>query len=510
MESLGARVNGLTPAGAKWLTVALDPMHDSRVVPDGLPDVDTRPSVVIKKEMSVQVSKPTAAASTWSFSVSVGPDMNTVNMFPGSFCLAEASNGFQQVQQNWNGAAYLNVNMPDFSDWRGALGFGGTIMPRGFVNCDVYDTDVACFQPDGSGAYAIPLAVKNLSPFGSTSGPITSNQDFKLGQSWSRVIAGGVELINTTAEIDKQGLITLGEVPNSVVEGSCAMWDASDAANPPPSTGAGNPIRDGYHKVPFVQSAMAASSIAECQAYSRSTQLPAKDGVYVPFRIDASKNGFQRPRLMHRVASNSTSQFKLAAGAGGAAPANPNSFANPNLRYELAAGSGLSLSLPAKAAQLSPVQCSTILCTGLSQKTTFTVRAVYYIEIAPQLNDPTYGSFVYSARPSPSLDRQALDLYATLSQALPIGVPQTMNPAGEWWDIVKGAITRILPAVSDVASMVPHPIASAIGMGARALSNLTGTSRASSAASNRSASASTRKKRKSGVKKVTVARLKKK
>jgi hypothetical protein len=87
--------------------------------------------------------------------------------------------------------------------------------------------------------------------------------------------------------------------------------------------------------------------------------------------------------------------------------------------------------------------------TGLSPQTTLQVNVKMLIEVAPGPGS----ALVTVAKPSPVYDPLALELYSRAINEMPVAVPASMNPAGEWW-------SGVLSTIGDVAG----PALSAIGL----------------------------------------------
>jgi len=111
--------------------------------------------------------------------------------------------------------------------------------------------------------------------------------------------------------------------------------------------------------------------------------------------------------------------------------------------------------------------------TGLSTVTTLTVSAVFYIEYFP----PCDHNSIAIASPSTTYDPLAIQSYCKALPNLPVGCPQTANPAGEWFKSVLGVVGDVAGPVSSALSMIPGlgflaPIGQTIGKGARGLADM--------------------------------------
>jgi len=95
--------------------------------------------------------------------------------------------------------------------------------------------------------------------------------------------------------------------------------------------------------------------------------------------------------------------------------------------------------------------------TGLSNSTTLTLNAVYYIEKFPSQNDT---DLVVLAKHSCRSDTIARELYSEIIREMPVGVPQRMNGMGEWF---ADAVSSAADFISPVLSAIPTPMTQGLG-----------------------------------------------
>jgi hypothetical protein len=90
--------------------------------------------------------------------------------------------------------------------------------------------------------------------------------------------------------------------------------------------------------------------------------------------------------------------------------------------------------------------------TGLPVGTTLTIVLNAYLEIKPTINVAAGDPTLLMVRPSPPYDQRALRAYAIAASNLPVAVPQTENPAGEYgkkvWRAIGTAMKTIAPVVA--------------------------------------------------------------
>jgi hypothetical protein len=108
-----------------------------------------------------------------------------------------------------------------------------------------------------------------------------------------------------------------------------------------------------------------------------------------------------------------------------------------------------------------PVHLVGAFMTGLSQETTLTVTWNVYYETFPSVDER---EILVLATPSARYDGKALEVLNYALATLPVGVPASMNPLGEWFWNVVDTIADIAPAIG---GMIGGPGGALIGAGAR-------------------------------------------
>jgi hypothetical protein len=159
----------LSEAGKRWLDYALDPFKDCEERdPAGFPDLNTAKSVVQVVNQSINVAT-TSGGANWDCNIFLDGIMNT---------------------QNLRSTTYLG------GGWWQRAGQGVTDYLIGGV----------CVRQDVSGT---PLYL----PTTTQSSPVPAN--FLTGGQ-TRIVGVGIEVINTTATLNKQGNLVVWRAPDSV------------------------------------------------------------------------------------------------------------------------------------------------------------------------------------------------------------------------------------------------------------------------------------------------------
>lgn len=93
----------------------------------------------------------------------------------------------------------------------------------------------------------------------------------------------------------------------------------------------------------------------------------------------------------------------------------------------------------------------TAVFLGLSAETTLTVTCKAYYEVFPNFDNV---SLVPLSTPSPPFDSAAMKLYSKIVADLPVAVQVKMNPMGEYYNMVLGAVKRAVPFVAPLLARV--------------------------------------------------------
>jgi len=277
-----------------------------------------------------------------------------------------------------------------------------------------------------------------------------------------RIVGMGFEVINTTAELNVQGLVTVYRQPVANIDSAKSVLVTTGSISN--SGGVNSTYVFGYPDV--LLSNAPPVTPGEALLLEGSKQWKAKDGAYVVSTFNSSENP---------PGQNSTSPIlhlsaldpAVAAGVNwvyitpssginvpssfAPAPITGNPAVTPN-NFQL-------VLLPTGGVWMQPFNGSGAYFTGLSNSTTLQLNAIYYIERFPTQQDT---DLVVLARNSCRGDNIALDLYSEIVKEMPVGVPQRMNGMGEWF---ADAVSSAADFISPVLSAIPLPMAQTIGSG---------------------------------------------
>lgn len=409
LEKIGAKL-GITADGAEWLKAAADPFHDTPLSVQGYPDVNEASSVVQVVRLSAPISVPgnVTSPNTWDCHIHSFPWMNQAPGLLGTF-------------------------IPNFSN---QPNYGGVLLTAGGVaqSCPMGNIGV-CSVPSGNNTWDSGLTISGGDLFFPL---VNSLQPYLNGEY--RVIAKGWEIINTSAELTVQGLVTVYRQPFADTDnGKTILCRSAPTGSAPSAVSVGWPsvIFDDYPP----------NNVASALLLDGSKQWKAKEGCYIidtlnsqelPTGPDPSCIAQVLPSGDSNAGAHACAILGLASLSGPlippTSPTNQINFLSPTFM------------LPTK------FNHSGAYFTGLSYTTTLQLNAIFYVEKFPTQQDT---DLVVLAKHSPRLDCVALDLYSEIVRSMPVGVPQRMNGMGEWF---ADAVSTAADFISPVLSAIPTPM----------------------------------------------------
>jgi hypothetical protein len=428
----------ITPEACDWVKYALDPFHDQQLDNlRGYPDVATEPTVVVKIRQAVTVSAPPGLSEgdTWDCHMVLSPidyapksevvgvratpvgeldGLSTPANAAGHLTPCELNSSYEDSKVGRMDGLVIN-SVPGASTMGGSMTFTPSHMP---ITPGNYQTQ--------------NITLDNYLDYDSTD----------LGVY--RIVYSGFEVVNTTAQIYKQGAVTVYEYGNSYEIGA----SVPDKTESPPGTDWTIPTQPNpttYFRCP-------PNTLAEAKIMPGSHSWAAADGSYNTAKFQ-NDNPFQaltsRPWV---VAQNNA---KTAAGGGYITPTPARGTADSFTAGSFA--SSLSLAVEqqdiiagtAEGGFPGPVHFSRMnttgaYYTGLSHATTLFVTWRVGIERLPAANKP---AFLALAQPSATFDPNALVLYNMVANVLPPGCPQGYNDAGKWYNWIANAAKNSIPQV---------------------------------------------------------------
>jgi len=415
----------ITPEACDWVKYALDPFHDMQLENlRGYPDVATEPSVVVKIRQAITIAKPPGlpAGANWDCHVALSP----IDFSPCD----ESAVTTAKVHPFGNPARPTTDDVAGmiktFSTRTGRMDglLINSVPSTGADGASMTFTPLHC-PTSGAGGYE--LQHDNLDDY-------LDFQDTDLGVY--RLVYSGFEVVNTTAQIYKQGAVTVYEYGNSYETGASLPRDATNGGRwdqpiSQPTT---------YFRCP-------PNTLAEAKIMPGAHSWAAQDGCYNTAKFQ-SDNKFQgMTRRPWAICQNNPT----APTDSGYFNGEYGSFTSDNsLGFNNTSTSGATTPGQANPAifggpmHFSMMNTTGAYFTGLSEQTTLFVTWRVGIERLPAANKP---AFLALAQPSATFDPNALVLYNMVANVLPPGCPQGYNDMGKWFRWVSTAVQKSIPTV---------------------------------------------------------------
>lgn len=398
MEKM-VEMNTLTPSGRDFLIACLDPMHDTQL-PElrGWPDVNTSASLIVCIKQSTQIAIPTGSTGNWTCIVNTNPMIShaqttTYQRQDDLFLLATAP------------AVTHEMSAVVVSSYAGAAAAG----PFGLT-----------VQPTAQEYISLPSA-------------------YTKGKG--RLVGMGFEVNNTTAELYKQGTVTVYRQTQQDVSPVVRRYRTIDAAQ--------QSVAFSSQEVVFQP-----TTLSDAMLLSGTRQWEARDGCYVVSAFTDAENlvlpaQYVQPALYSAISddiANVTNTFTVGI-------TKPD-----NLGGDL--GGGMSW----HARKWAPIHSGGAMFTGLSEQTTLTLTVHMYYEAFPTAAEPEY---CVLARPSSEYDPVALQMLTRAMENMPVGVRAADNGLGDWF---AGLVSEFaVPIGSALGTLIPG--AQAMGSGAKWLAD---------------------------------------
>lgn len=409
-----AKEDHLSEAAKQWLIMALDPFHDTPVNCTGIPDSQTGDSVTqfIKQTLTID-APPGITTGTWDCHIVMSPFFAN-SATPLSFVAGSSVNNNLPIQ--------FDVGQ----DFR-------LVTP---VTINSYPTG------DSTG-FSNPFAGAIASDTSHVTSLLNLNANFTNGDY--RVVSQGFEVVNTTAELTRQGLTTVYRSPvpptvSATVKTTVAMSAAGEV--------------DVVGDVMYVVMDNIPSTPNQALLLPGTKQWLAKEGCYVVGRINNCDSQVQNETWTQPLLSL---EEQVTGGT--------NDYYLPVLLFN-PLGTTPVVNVPStRAIQWTNMDISGAFFQGLSLSTSLTINWNICIERFPSVVET---DLVVLAKPSPCYCPMAFELYKAIAQDLPTGVMQKENGLGEWF---RDAVDTAAEYIQPIAAMIPHPAAQAIAAGAGVYNN---------------------------------------
>jgi hypothetical protein len=391
----------MTAEGMEWLICATDPFHDDRVRCPGYPDLSTVNSVVQVYTTTVSLSAPTGATNPWDLHIPfipISPPVVAGNPTPVVRQVLTTQQGF--VNAYGDGVGLYS-------------GFNAIV-------CGASGTDWLV-SPESANLY--------------NNGTISIPQKFTSGHS--RLVAAGIELVNTTSQLYKGGSLTVYRAPSTVEEATVTTVRTVNTS--PPTILAWSTAADAISLPPSTQS--------EAAIFTDSRTWSAEDGCYIVVPQTDTENPFRSlmPTDIYAVkpvdSSTAINNVVGAVSLKGYTTVIPPTASNPQN-----VGSN---------SHALPFECVGTILTGLNPNSTIQATVRYYFERIPATTEP---DLLAMAQVPPAFDGVALEIYSRCLSKMPVGVPQNENPLGEWFTGILNSVASVAPKIGGFVSNLGNAI----------------------------------------------------
>lgn len=429
----------ITPEACDWVKTALDPFHDMQLDNlRGYPDVATEPTVVVKIRQALTIEKPPGLGDeNWDCHIVLSP----IDYSPGCNDTAPAACAAYPGGRGCDTSLGVNhqAGLLTKSVW------GRTGRMDGLVI-----NSVPSASKDGGNMTFTPAHCPLNAQNGYQIQNITLDDFLDFDETdlgVYRIIYSGFEVVNTTAQIAKQGAVTVYEYGNSYEVGASMPRSATS------SDGTQSCPNGFFNATTYFR--MPPNTLAEAKIMPGAHSWAAQDGSYNTAKFQTD-NPFQSITKRNWVMCQNNA-VQSTTSAGYTQLSDPFSTDQPLSCGSIASDAGLldvqsPKDTPNVARQTGPSHFSRMnttgaYYTGLSSSTTLFVTWRVGIERLPAANKP---AFLALAQPSATFDPNALILYNMIANVLPPGCPQGYNDTGSWYRWIAEAAKKSIPAVYPV------------------------------------------------------------
>jgi len=372
----------VSQSGTKAFLAAVDPFHDKPISGiEGWPDMETAQSVVRHWKQSLTISSPDEGGGIIIY---MWPVLN-------SFLVDSSSRTNNYIQTPAGLGSFL---------------VGGVSVHR---YSGVELTNFPLNAPEG--LMSIPADYFSAGP--------------------NRLIGWGVEVRDVTAEIYKQGTLTICEVPQTTADVELVNVHDGGVFN-----GCVNMMR--LQKFP--------DTLSDAMTFSNSLQWEAKEGCYVVAPFQGHENPSKYCEYTAPIINKEAETNCDVPGADNVEAIWAPVFQSFTLNKNRGAKTTLDPLVYATPNFVAPINSKAVYLTGLNANSTFTVTVSWYFETFPNNNSDLQPL----AAPSAPFDPKALAMISSTMANLPVGCRISENPLGEWFF---EALEAAIPAIGTVASV---------------------------------------------------------
>jgi hypothetical protein len=419
LDKLSTKV-GLTEDGKNWLIAALDPFHDEKLMFTGYPDRAVSPSIAMERTLSRNLTNANLKSLTtqWGFFVMATDKLSHV---------------INVLAKRFGNLIILQPSTQVFVD-------GGLVIVK--FNMD-YLTNNPAWRIDTAGTTAGDFAIDES---------LTLEQTYMKGRS--RACFSGFEITDTTPPLYKGGLMTLWEQPQANQDKSVHLFAGAIT----PSLEVDKKERkkqrslvpgDYFAVRSLVISPVPPDNISEMLLLKGTKQWAAQKGCYAVQTMSDLENPPRVPDASgdFNALDETAIEIPYEALAANYVAGYTEKFSYTSPFFDVDTNIDVG-QMPAN--KRIPFNRKGVLVTGLLPEASFTVNWKVGVERFPTQDE---ADIVVLAKPSPSEDYMAAQIYSEIVQKMPVACFVDENDFGEWFS---GIVDSIAEVASPIAKGVVY------------------------------------------------------
>lgn len=394
----------ITPSGRDFLIMAIDPFHDVRLANlQGYPDTQVGESVVQNVPRQLTITRPSGfTQDTWSFLVVAYP---------------------------WIGMGVEGAGLTLI----GAIKMDNVLMPDGSSTQPVFPFSV----------YAVDGGTTPVGPFANASHVSGLGLNSDIGYGPGRVIGTAFELWDETAQLYKQGGITVWR-QNTSVNNHNSYTQA---------TGGGDPfVRSAIGVGTYNLMMRPPETVAEANFLSNTLSWPAWKGCYSVSVLNEEQNKAKMPHMTQPLFVRSDTQSGPNSVQQGVAG---TSVLVGHFGISTFHGTGepmVGQLAPSQSFSFQPYHMHGAFVTGLHPSASFKMVTRCIYEQFPSLANE---ALTHLTKPSANHDPLALQIYDQALCGMPVSVFVDENSFGEWFEDIARKAAKMaslsgIPGLSQV------------------------------------------------------------
>lgn len=412
LEMIGNRV-GISEAGKSFLTAAIDGFHDEPIQDlRGIPDGVNSNSIVQQVKATMTIRAPASAAGAqWD-------------------CHVES----------------LPIIKPTFED----RGFNPFIKSYPLSNNDtngiLRDTSFPQTLPLGSIVANTNKSTVPATPIGVFGGTQAGQERAVLNPASNytnggyRIIAKAYEVISAGPTLYESGVVTIWGLP---VANGQQTENYNVTGVDSTSASRGGPRN-------FLRLPVLPLTASECMLVPSAQQWKTKKGVYMVDRHnDPTVSTFAGSGVSGLVITETLGNDSVGGSYGTKVCYTTSQINTELVDFTTINPKYTTIALAPNGGDVEPMNCGGVFFSGLNEQDVLQVNVIWYIERFPDASNP---DLLVLAKPTPSYDPHALEMYSIIMAQMPWGMIQEANGFGDW---MRDAVETISDTIGPVLSALP-------------------------------------------------------